>query len=129
MFPGKTLLLPCDDPEWSNLTKYFALHFADFGLKKLISTSYAHDDNSPSGYEPPNLFDDHDKTDDVAEAVQRLLNDPAVRRKRGIYAYVRGGQTEPHLLNVRIFEEGVKRAAYAHQTTAAQVKSVSNCSA
>lgn len=58
VFRGKTLLLPCDDPEWSNFTKYFALHFADFGLKKLISTSYAHDDNAPSGYEPPTLFDE-----------------------------------------------------------------------
>ena len=58
VFRGKTVLLPCDDPEWSNFTKYFALHFADFGLKKLISTSYAHDDNAPSGYEPPTLFDE-----------------------------------------------------------------------
>jgi hypothetical protein len=58
VFRGKTILLPCDDPEWSNFTKYFALHFSDFGLKELISTSYAHDDNAPSGYEPPTLFDD-----------------------------------------------------------------------
>lgn len=58
VFRGKTILLPCDDPEWSNFTKYFALHFADFGLEKLISTSYARDDNAPSGYEPPTLFDD-----------------------------------------------------------------------
>lgn len=35
VFRGKTILLPCDDPEWSNFTKYFALHFADFGLTNL----------------------------------------------------------------------------------------------
>ena len=40
-FRGKTVLLPCDDPEWSNFTKYFALNFESLGLKKLISTSYA----------------------------------------------------------------------------------------
>lgn len=40
-FRDKTVLLPCDDPEWSNFTRYFALHFEDLGLKKLISTSYA----------------------------------------------------------------------------------------
>ena len=34
-------MLPCDDPEWSNFTKYFAQNFERFGLKKLISTSYA----------------------------------------------------------------------------------------
>jgi len=41
VFKGKTVLLPCDDPEWSNFTKYFAQKFQDLGLKKLISTSYA----------------------------------------------------------------------------------------
>ena len=41
VFRGKTILLPCDDPEWSNFTKYFASNFQRFGLKKLISTSYA----------------------------------------------------------------------------------------
>lgn len=40
-FRGKTVLLPCDDPEWSNFTKFFAQNFERLGLKKLISTSYA----------------------------------------------------------------------------------------
>lgn len=41
VFRGKTILLPCDDPEWSNFTRYFAQNFQTLGLKKLISTSYA----------------------------------------------------------------------------------------
>lgn len=41
VFRGKTVLCPCDDPEWSNFTKYFAANFKRFGLRKLISTSYA----------------------------------------------------------------------------------------
>lgn len=41
VFRDKTVLLPCDDPEWSNFTKYFASNFSRFGLRKLISTSYA----------------------------------------------------------------------------------------
>ncbi|MFI3260832.1 MAG: adenine-specific methyltransferase EcoRI family protein [bacterium] len=45
VFKGKTILMPCDDPEWSNFTKYFAANFKRFGLKKLISTSYAFDSN------------------------------------------------------------------------------------
>ena len=40
VFRGKTILCPCDDPEWSNFTRYFATNFTRFGLKKLISTSY-----------------------------------------------------------------------------------------
>jgi len=43
VFRNKTILLPCDDPEWSNFTKYFAQNFERLGLKKLISTSYALD--------------------------------------------------------------------------------------
>ena len=42
VFRDKTVLCPCDDPEWSNFTKYFVLNFERLGLKKLISTSYAH---------------------------------------------------------------------------------------
>lgn len=46
VFRGKTVLLPCDDPEWSNFTKFFAQNFERLGLKKLISTSYANDKKS-----------------------------------------------------------------------------------
>lgn len=53
VFRGKTLLLPCDDPEWSNFTKYFAQNFEKLGLKKLISTSYAVESKKyKSGYQP-----------------------------------------------------------------------------
>lgn len=47
VFRGKTILCPCDDPEWSNFTKFFAGNFDKFGLKKLISTSYAYDSKNP----------------------------------------------------------------------------------
>ena len=43
VFKNKTILLPADDPEWSNFTKFFAQNFERFGLKKLISTSYAYE--------------------------------------------------------------------------------------
>jgi hypothetical protein len=57
VFRGKVILLPCDDPEWSNFTKFFALHFVDFGLKKLISTSYAPDSNPAEINYQPTLFE------------------------------------------------------------------------
>ena len=34
VFRDKTVLLPCDDPEWSEFTKYFVLKFKKLGLKK-----------------------------------------------------------------------------------------------
>ena len=57
VFKDKVILLPCDDPEWSNFAKFFALHFTDYGLKKLISTSYAQD-SKPAGIPyQPSLFE------------------------------------------------------------------------
>ena len=58
VFRGKTVLLPCDDPEWSNFTKFFAQNFEAFGLKKLISTSYAFESkNMARGLWQPSLFE------------------------------------------------------------------------
>lgn len=57
VFRGKTVLLPCDDPEWSNFTRYFAQNFDRFGLKKLISTSYAPESKNYQGFYQPTLFE------------------------------------------------------------------------
>ena len=57
VFRGKTVLLPCDDPEWSNFTKFFAQNFERFGLRKLISTSYAAGSKKTKGYWQPSLFE------------------------------------------------------------------------
>lgn len=56
VFRGKTILLPCDDPEWSNFTRYFAQNFQRFGIRKLISTSYAPQSKPGQfGHEPTEL--------------------------------------------------------------------------
>ena len=53
VFRDKTILLPCDDPEWSNFTKFFAQNFEAFGLKKMISTSYAFESKKLIPATPP----------------------------------------------------------------------------
>lgn len=60
VFRGKTVLLPCDDPEWSNFTKFFAQNFDRFGLKKLISTSYAVESKLYKSNYQPTLFEEND---------------------------------------------------------------------
>ena len=57
VFRDKTVLLPCDDPEWSNFTKFFAQNFQLFGLKKLISTSYAPESKKYKMPYQPTLFE------------------------------------------------------------------------
>lgn len=71
VFRGKTLLLPCDDPEWSNFTKFFALHFMDFGLKKMISTSYAPNSNAGAAFYTPTLFETEDPGYDAGKSLER----------------------------------------------------------
>lgn len=67
VFRDKVVLLPCDDPEWSNFTKFFAQNFETFGLKKLISTSYAVEskrikDWQPTLFETESPYYDADKS-------------------------------------------------------------------
>jgi hypothetical protein len=57
VFRGKTVLLPCDDPEWSNFTRFFAQNFEMLGLKKLISTSYAPNSKPADIPYQPTLFE------------------------------------------------------------------------
>jgi len=57
VFRGKVILLPCDDPEWSNFTRYFAQNFQTFGLKKLISTSFAPNSKPKDIPYQPTLFE------------------------------------------------------------------------
>lgn len=40
IFKGKTLLLPCDDYEWSGFAKYFIPRFKELGIAKLICRNY-----------------------------------------------------------------------------------------
>ncbi len=74
VFRGKMVLLPCDDPEWSNFTKYFAQNFEQLGLKKLISTSYATSAKKVKyeAYHQMSLFE-----------MDSPLYDPAISESRG----------------------------------------------
>ena len=60
VFRDKTILLPCDDPEWSNFTKFFINNFERYGIKKLISTSYAYNSKKVDFDYQPTLFESVD---------------------------------------------------------------------
>lgn len=69
VFKNKIILMPCDDPEWSNFTKFFAQNFTRFGLKKLISTSFAPDSKPyKKGYQP-SLFEVNDPQFDEKKTI------------------------------------------------------------
>ena len=59
--------------------------------------------------------------------VDRLLADPAVTSRKGIFEYLLGGEVSPELLTIRLFDEKTIATAYAQQTTKAEAAGVSNC--
>ncbi len=72
----------------------------------------------------------HKKAYDPAEVsakVQKLYGDPYVKNRRGVFEYILGGSVDTKLLNVRVFDEAIKRAVHAKQTTTAKAKDESNC--
>lgn len=71
----------------------------------------------------------HDKSyskDDVTKRVDELLADTQVDNK-GIFEFILGGETDYKLLNIRVFDDRTKKAAYERQTKKALEKGVSNC--
>lgn len=52
------------------------------------------------------------------------MADPDVKNKKGIYEFLLGSEANTKLLNVRVFDEKIKLAAYGKQTAAAEA---SNC--
>jgi len=69
---------------------------------------------------------DHDPAK-LEERVATLMGDIDVKNKRGIYEYLLGGEQNTKLLDVRVFDERTKLAAYEKQTKQAKADETSNC--
>lgn len=124
-----------------NISDYMSKHRYDDNIDELktyfnsvidwVSTVFREVYPEMQGLEWGRLYEQYHRTpynpDEVAAQVERLYDDPYVRNKRGIFEYVLGGCQDPRLLDVRVFDEAVKRAVYAAQTAAAQAAGVSNC--
>jgi len=124
-----------------NISDYMSKHRYDDNIDELktyfnsvidwVATVFRDVYPEMQGLEWGRLYEQYHRTpydpDEVAEQVRRLYDDPYVRNKRGIFEYVLGGCQAPRLLEVRVFDEAVKRAVYARQTAEAQAAGVSNC--
>jgi 5-methylcytosine-specific restriction endonuclease McrA len=124
-----------------NISDYMSKHRYDDNIDELktyfnsvidwVATVFRDVYREMQGLEWGRLYEQYHRTpydpDAVAEQVRRLYDDPYVRNKRGIFEYVLGGCQDPRLLEVRVFDEAVKRAVYAEQTQRALAAGVSNC--
>ncbi len=83
------------------------------------------------GLEWGRLYEEHHGTSydpkKISADVNRLAADDYVRGRKGIFEFLLGGSVDKRLLEIRVFETPVKRAAYAKQTQASEGKGKSNC--
>lgn len=125
-----------------SIDAYMAVHRQDQGIAELKtyfttvvdwvdSVFIASPDRAMRGLDWGRLYETyHHKSYDTTalnEALQVLLADPAVRDRKGVYEFLLGGKEDTRLLEVRVFDEPTKRAAYALQTKQAESSGISNC--
>ena len=63
----------------------------------------------------------------VSDRVRELYADGYVKNRKGIWEYVLGGETNPSLLDVRVFDDQTRKTVYTQQSADASKKGVSNC--
>jgi hypothetical protein len=56
--------------------------------------------------------------------IRRLMGDPAVQSRKGIYEYLLGGEEHPELLSIRLFDDRTKKLAFERQTVKAVERQV-----
>lgn len=63
----------------------------------------------------------------IRKRVSELYADECVTRKKGIFEYVLGGEQDPVLLEIRLFEKSDIKTLYERQTQQAKADGTSNC--
>ena len=96
-----------------------------------VSSVFVDVENEMRGLEWGRLYETYHKKaynpGKVSDDVHKLYGDPYVKNRKGIFEYVLGGLVDTNLLDVRIFDEAIKREVYTKQTETAKIKGVSNC--
>jgi hypothetical protein len=124
------------------IDKYMSRHRFDTSIKELktyfntvidwVSGVFLDVEKEMRGQEWGRLYETYFRTaydpKKVSDQVHRLYSDPYVKNRRGVFEYILGGATDTKLLDIRVFDEATKRAAYAKQKTEAEAKGISNCS-
>ena len=126
----------------SNIGDYMSKHRQDNNIDELkkyfnividwISSVFSDVESEMRGLEWGRFYEQYHKKSynptKVSAEVHKLYGDFFVKDKRGIFEYILEGNNDIKLLNIRIFDEPTKRAAYEKQTREAEAKKKSNCS-
>lgn len=124
-----------------NVSDYMSLHRNDDNINELktyfnsvidwASSVFVNVEKEMRGIEWGELYEKYKNTAynpaKVSEKVKELYGDPYVKNRKGIFEYILGGCVDTKLLEVRVFDEAVKRAVYKKQTEKAEQEHISNC--
>ncbi len=130
--------------EWvskGNVSGYMSTHRNDTNINELrtyfnavldwVSTVFEDVYSEMKGLEWGRMYETyHNKSYDpgkMSANVKKLAADDCVTSSKGIFEFLLGGSVDAKLLNVRVFDTKMARAAYAKQTQAADDKGKSNC--
>lgn len=130
----------CDSKKMK-IDSYMSLHRRDSSINELenyfhsvidwVTATFTMVERDMCGLEWGRLYETYHNTpysiDRITERVQTLQSDDSIKCPHNIYEYILGGEIDKSLLNIRIFEEQTKRAAYKRQTEEASKKGISNC--
>lgn len=113
------------DPNANPLWLYFK------GVIDWVETTFPKKRSQMKSVEWGPLYNKHKDDDldptELEARVAALMGDLDVKRKPSIYEFLLGGELDTKLLEVRVFDERTKLAAYERQTAGAEADNVSNC--
>ena len=124
-----------------NIDNYMSAHRFDNNIDELkiyfnsvidwVSNVFKDVKNEMRGLEWGRLYEEYHNNsynpDEVSQKLNELYNDFMVTDRKGICEYILGGCTDTKLLNIRVFDDAIKREKYRIQTDDAKSKGVSNC--
>lgn len=124
-----------------NVSSYMSSHRNDIHINELsayfntviqwVESVFTDTETEMRGIEWGRLYEEHHKKPYDAKAVsaklQELYGDAYVKNRKGVFEYILGDCTDTKLLEIRVFDEAIKKAVYATQTQKANAKNKSNC--
>ena len=125
-----------------NIDSYMSLHRFDKNIDELkkyfnsvidwISSLFLDVEKEMRGLEWGRLYEKyHNKSynpTEVLNEVRKLYADPYIKNRKGIFEYILSGSEDTKLLEIRVFDDIVKRTVYLAQTKSAKEQKKSNCS-
>ena len=124
-----------------NVSEYMSRHRKQDNIKELktyfnsvidwVSSIFTEVESEMKGLEWGRLYEtykkqayDHNK---VSKQVKELYSDSYVKNRRGVFEYILGGSSDTKLLDVRVFDEAIKKSVFTKQKLEAEKKGISNC--